>query len=72
MDNKSYWLRFKSTKSNLLLFVEIVSYTRAKVCCYNNGTRELWSIEFPFSDEINEFKKLSIFEIEDMPVAVIR
>lgn len=72
MNNKSYWLKFKPTKNNSQLFVDVVSYTQAKVCCYKNGKHQKWSIEFPFSDEINEFKKMSVFEINEMPMAVIK
>lgn len=71
-ERNAYWVEFKPTKINKLLFLELVVSTRAKVACFHQGKRAKWSIEFPFTNEIAIFKQTNIFTIEDMPIAVLR
>lgn len=71
-NNNSYWIDFKVTNANMLVFIKLVAETRAMVMCFHKGKRSKWSIQFPFGDSIDTFKSNGIFTIEDMPIAVLR
>jgi hypothetical protein len=71
-NNKSYWIDFKVTNANMLVFIKLVAETRALVMCFHKHKRSKWSIQFPFGDSIDTFKSNGIFTIEDMPIAVLR
>lgn len=71
-NNNSYWIDFKVTNANMLLFIKLVAKTRAKVECFHQGKRSKWSIEFPCEDLINTFKSNDIFIIEDMPIGMLK